>query len=316
MLFIQAILRRETVLAVAALAALATWLAPFSSVFDLFRHTWPVWFASACMAFTIAAAHRRWRTAALAIGLGIVIALPAWTGFALSRPEAHADGGDVRLRLVTHNIFGRGGARAADIAGILAASTPDLIALQEVWNSGPDVVAALQADYAHVSDCDGGPTRLLSRHPFVDAGCLPGWMPRYRLPGLKVNPAAWGEIELPTGERVLVIAVHLPWPSPLNAQEEQMARLTEFLASRPTDRAIVLGDFNAAPPALILDRMERDWCLIRRTRSLPTWPAFPFELAGIDHVYAGEAWSTATIRRLPETGSDHRALEIELDLDR
>ena len=314
-------------MAALGLVTLCLWLAPLAPVFDLFRHAWPLWViaALALLGLTVWTGH--WREAGLCGLLLVAIILPARGEIAASlrQDSLLATGG--RLTLVTHNLWGKGDERAAEIATILAAATPDLIALQEVRGGGLAVAAALAADYPYAADCGDGPTRLLSRHPFERSGCLDGWKPATRLPGLRVMPAAWGEIAMPDGQRVVVVAIHLPWPEPLNAQAGAIEALAALFEGFEADRLIVLGDFNAAPPAVIHERMARDWGLQRRTHGLASWPSqsfthalglprlpFPSMLAGIDHVYAGSAWETQSVRVLADTGSDHRPVEARLIL--
>ncbi len=317
----------NTALAVLGLLALCLWLAPLGPVFDLFRHAWPLWVIAALAVLVVTIGTGHWREAGLCALLLVAIILPARGEIAASlRRESMLPDGD-QLTLVTHNLWGKGDERAEDIAQILTAGTPDLIALQEVRGGGLAVAAALAAAYPYAADCGDGPTRLLSRHPFLRTGCLDGWKPAHRLPWLRVMPAAWGEIAMPDGQRVVVVAVHLPWPEPLNDQAGATDALAALFESFEADRLIVLGDFNAAPPALIHERMARDWGLQRRTLGLASWPSqsftrafglprlpVPTMLAGIDHVYAGSAWQTQSVRVLPDSGSDHRPVQARLIL--
>ncbi|WP_417477826.1 endonuclease/exonuclease/phosphatase family protein [Maricaulis sp.] len=314
-------------LAALGLVAACLWLASLAPVFDLFRHAWPLWVIVALVVIGAAVWTGHWREAGLAGILLVLILLPARGEFTASLRQPSATSGRASLTLVTHNLWGKGGERAGAVAAILTEDAPDLIALQEVRSDGLAVAAALAADYPFAADCGDGPTRLLSRHPFVRSGCLDGWKPAYRLPGLRVMPAAWGEIAMPDGERVVIVAVHLPWPEPLNAQAAVIEALTILFEGFEADRLIVLGDFNAAPPAVIHERMARDWGLERRTHGLPSWPSqsftrafglprlpVPSMLAGIDHVYAGTAWQTQSVSVLADTGSDHRPVQITLSL--
>ena len=57
--------------------------------------------------------------------------------------------------------------------------------------------------------------------------------------------------------------------------------------------------------------------LERRTKALFSWPAYlgakvPFPFLPIDHVYAGKAWRTVSVKRGPRLGSDHYPVFVTL----
>tara|TARA_R110000868_G_scaffold57591_2_gene177832 strand:+ start:66147 stop:67139 length:993 start_codon:yes stop_codon:yes gene_type:complete len=309
------------------LVAACLWLAPLAPVFDLFRHAWPLWLITALIVLALTLGCGLWGQAGLCATMLALIVLPARGEITASRHQPSAAPSGASLTLVTHNLWGKGGDHAGEIVRILTADAPDLIALQEVRKGGLAVAAALSEHYPHAADCGDGPTRLLSRHPFLRSGCLEGWKPANRLPWLRVMPAAWAEIALPDGQSAVIVAIHLPWPEPLNAQAEAIDGLAALFEDFDADRIIVLGDFNAAGPAMIHDRMARAWNLRRRTHGIASWPSesfvrafglprlpFPSMLAGIDHVYAGADWETQRVGRLSDTGSDHRPLVAVLRL--
>jgi endonuclease/exonuclease/phosphatase (EEP) superfamily protein YafD len=77
---------------------------------------------------------------------------------------------------------------------------------------------------------------------------------------------------------------------------------------------IVCGDFNSTPWSAALLRQDRLFRLERRTRALLTWPVQPYTrfrltsplpFLALDHIYAGPAWETVSVRAGPRLGSDH-----------
>lgn len=114
-------------------------------------------------------------------------------------------------------------------------------------------------------------------------------------------------LQSPGGEFPLV-GVRYTWPTEVRTHRENGVRLLEIVKRLPTDRMIIVGDFNSTPWSFSRRREDELLGLERRTRALPTWPANgPFGLAflPIDHVYAGPGWRTVSIRRGPPLGSDH-----------
>ncbi|UTP37977.1 endonuclease/exonuclease/phosphatase family protein [Phenylobacterium sp. LH3H17] len=90
-------------------------------------------------------------------------------------------------------------------------------------------------------------------------------------------------------------------------QSENSRRMLKAVQPLPKARLIVAGDFNSAPWSFVRRREDAALGIERRTRALFSWPAQgptpPF--LPIDHVYAGPAWKTVSVRRGPRIGSDH-----------
>ena len=89
----------------------------------------------------------------------------------------------------------------------------------------------------------------------------------------------------------------------------------------PKDRLILAGDFNSTPWSFSRRREDAMFGLERRTKALFSWPAgevsrhrikVPFPFLAIDHVYAGKAWRTVSVRRGPRLGSDHYPVVVVL----
>lgn len=123
----------------------------------------------------------------------------------------------------------------------------------------------------------------------------------------------------PDGDREFVIAsVHLPRSGFTGGQAWA---LRVQMGEWDGESAIVGGDFNRTPWSWALRRFDGIKHFQRRTRALPTWPTarawprakrFAFPFMPIDHVYATSDWTTESVRRGPDVGSDHYPIIVEL----
>ena len=120
-----------------------------------------------------------------------------------------------------------------------------------------------------------------------------------------------------SGAAVEVVTTHLDWPT-RPAFRNQPADLEFVVTALPRHRMVLLGDFNLTPWSQQMRRMDRDLGLIRRDRSVATFPAqvlgrrWPLPFLPIDHVYAGPGWATVKVERGPWLGSDHYPLIVTL----
>lgn len=122
-------------------------------------------------------------------------------------------------------------------------------------------------------------------------------------------PAPGGPIE--------IVTTHLTWPTSATFAS-QVRDLRSVVARLPRERMILTGDFNSTPWSHSLKGLDSQLGLTRRDRSIATYPAsllsgrWPFPILPIDHVYAGPAWSTVSVKRGPWLGSDHYPLVVVL----
>lgn len=316
--------------------AVLIWLAPVWSGFDLFRHIWALITLAGSGMLVLTLALRHWRRALISFAALCAICAPVvpevWraAGAALDPDMTATLPADATiLTVATHNLWGRNGA-AARAATALSAMDADVVALQEAFGQSGDVTAQLRASYPYEAECTRHSTRLLSRLEIVESGCMQDLLIAGQPSGYawwrhQFPPSAWARVLLPNGGTVVIVSVHLTWPDPLSVQNEQRRNLAQQLRRFDSGTLIVLGDFNAAAPSMALARMERDFALERRTFLLPTWPSqgighrfglgtlpVPAMFTGIDHVFAGDAWTTVSVKRGPNTGSDHRPVRVEL----
>ena len=142
---------------------------------------------------------------------------------------------------------------------------------------------------------------------------------RQRWRGEKVAAlsAAWAEVQAPGGA-FTALTTHYTWPTWVYAQEWQRGELVRLADRHRADDLIITGDFNLTPWSKALHEQDVRLGLVRRTRAVFSWPAefkrivAPAPLLPIDHVYAGRAWRTVSVKRGPRLGSDHYPVIVTL----
>ncbi|WP_176780255.1 endonuclease/exonuclease/phosphatase family protein [Maricaulis salignorans] len=330
---------RHTISAILVLAgliglAVILALAPLWRGFDALRELWPILVVLATLGvlFLLGNRHRQVRWIALAALLAIIAPGLGESWRAMPDPFAATPAsprpGEIDLAIGTHNLWGRNASPDA-AANLLPPMAPDVLALQEAFGQARAAADAMQAQYAFAARCRSN--RLLSNLPILASGCVetpPEVMAAATIPcDWEMPPAVWARLQLPDGSEAVFVSVHLTWPFPGATQDCQRRGLARALAHWPQDRLVIMGDFNAAAPALALSRLSRDFGLERRSIGIATFPAegrfeqagwgtppFAPMLLGIDHIFAGEAWQTISIHAGPNTGSDHRPLLARLRL--
>lgn len=186
---------------------------------------------------------------------------------------------------------------------LLSREKPDIVTLQEVSSDMRDWLERTRGTYAHQHYCESGRViggaAILSRRPFAA-----GREPRC----LENGYVALASVDL-AGAVVDVAAVHLHWPWP-HGQAAQIERLTEPLGDL-AERAIVAGDFNAAPWSAALRHLalaaDADVLSPGPTWAPPRLPDGLRPLVGlpIDHVLVKAIAPLSPARRLGDAGSDH-----------
>lgn len=268
--------------------------------------------ATAAIPLIVALATRQWIVAALsalALALLALAVLPrALDGPQLAGPDAR---GRPFVVMTTNLLFGRADAR--DVLRLAREHDVDVLSLQELT---PDAVERLDREGARRLL----PGRVLRLGPRATGT---GLMARRTLRAIDTPPPAAAEqlraaLALPGGVELGVAAVH-PFP-PLSAQ--RVADWQDVLRKLPDPDEggrpnILAGDFNAT-----LDHRDLRRVLARgytdaadatgdglRTtfpsvRSLPP--------IAIDHVLVPESIRVRSVRYFAVSGSDHRALVVEL----
>lgn len=243
----------------------------------------------------------------------------------------------MKLRLMTYNVHRCVGVdRQLDVervAAVIAASRPDIVALQELDVGRARTRNVDQAHRlaellgmkshfhaaVHVEEEQYGDA-ILTALPerLVRAAALPGY-PRIR--GLEPRGALWVAVDLGGGVELQVINTHLGLV-PREQQRQAAALLGEawMMSDAFTAPAVLLGDFNATPYSQtyrMLHTVMRDAQAGRRMAPTATFPSrFPF--MRIDHVFlAGEievAKVSSPYDGRARAASDHLPLVVDLEI--
>jgi endonuclease/exonuclease/phosphatase (EEP) superfamily protein YafD len=257
--------------------------------------------------------------ALLALGLGlrrlglllVVVALAAgWVGVeayrAVTAPPA---AGAADLRILFFNARYREARTGEAVVDAILQADADVVVVAEAQELGP-AAARFDAAYGFVSPCNRAECEILVavRRPvrrFWRLQLNPVWSDRY----------AVAELELETGERLFVSAVHLvkPWMSGL--AEGELGQLQDQYAwfDGPV---VAVGDFNMTP----WNRPLRDLLAATGFRAVRgqfgTWPASAGTLGfPIDHVLVRDGVRVTSV--LPfgrDLTSNHLGIVAELSL--
>jgi endonuclease/exonuclease/phosphatase (EEP) superfamily protein YafD len=223
------------------------------------------------------------------------------------------------LRIVSVNLrYGR--ADAAAVA-LLACRHADIIAVQELTPEKVDQISAAGVDevlpYRVLRAREGAAgVGLWSRHPMEAAADYDEfWLglitARVRIPGVAAV--------------VTVATTHMsaPWPEPIRGWRDDLARFGAVLSELGASThgaVIVAGDLNATPDVLEFRRLLRDGYRDAAaeagaglTRTHPADIVIPPVFA-VDHILLRGATATA-VRTRPVSGSDHRALLVDIYVD-
>jgi endonuclease/exonuclease/phosphatase (EEP) superfamily protein YafD len=295
------------VLTAAFLCALAASLAQLgrrSAAWDVLTHAAPIYLAGGLVALAAALLfHDRYRTLALVVGALAVVA----AGF-LMAPEylrstgSRAAAGAPAFKIIQFNAWGGDGGIDRAAAWI-AAQKPDVVVMEETNRKVRTAVAAKTGLHLTLGRTN---IAIFSREPPVRVRALQSDAdgPLSLIDATFATPA--GEAD--------VLGVHYPWPTERDrlGQAEDLVRIVR---THPPDTTILCGDFNSTPWSFTRQREDREFGLIRRTRAVfswPAWPWLPLPLLPIDHVYAGRGWATVKVERGPKIGSDHYPVVVTL----
>ena len=212
------------------------------------------------------------------------------------------------MRLLTVNLL-NGEASPSHLEEVLRRCEPDVLAAQEL---APNAGAVLERHFPHgvvkpVLDYRG--KALVARMPIA--------VEEIDFPHRSILR---GELE--DGTEVLNVHLANPvdgWRGRIPERRDQVRALIDLL-STPRPR-VVAGDFNSTPawPAYraiarrlddtVADHARRNQLALKRTWGWrPGWPA----MLRIDHVFA-EGFCATAVDVLTITGSDHRAVVVDLD---
>lgn len=295
------------VLVAAGLCALAAGLAQLgrrSPAWDVLTHAVPIYLAGGLVALAAALVfHDRYRTFALIVGAVAVFAAGLLIAPEYLRPSGPKPApGAATFKIIQFNIWGGHGGVDRAIAW-LAGQNADVVVMQETNRKVRDAVVARTGLHMTLARSN---VAIFSRQPPVSV--------------LPMNGDADGPMVLvgatfatPAGNAD-VLGVHYPWPTEYD-RLSAAANLIRIVRTHPPGTTILSGDFNSTPWSFTRRREDAAFGLVRRTRAVfswPAWPHVPFPLMPIDHLYAGDAWATVKVERGPKLGSDHYPVVVIL----
>jgi endonuclease/exonuclease/phosphatase family metal-dependent hydrolase len=255
-------------------------------------------------------------TGALAAA-AIVIALVSRPGVP---PETAAPSGRV-MTFNIHSAFNSDGRLdPEEIARVIAARQPDVVALQEVSrgrliDGSVDLVdwlarrLEMQVIFEGTAEPIWG-NAILSRVGFLDHGSAPLPVAGTLLP----RGFVWAHVDLGLDEPVLVIATHLHHiPEEPGPRMAQIPVLLDFWGS--ADHTVLMGDLNSEPTwpemeLILAAGMVDAWSQAGEGPGL-TWPADdPFQR--IDWIWLSPDLQAIAAETVESTASDHRAVVADL----
>ncbi len=240
------------------------------------------------------------------------------------------------VRILTYNVHRCVGVdRRLDVgrvADVIAALSPDIVALQEVdvgraRTGGVDQAhqiarrlgmafhfnAALKVEEELYGDA------ILTTLPewLVKAGPLPGYP---RLARLEPRGALWVEVDV-HGAKLQVITTHLGLvPREQQIQAAALAGPEWLGAVHPATPMVLVGDFNATPRTVVYRTFSRRFTESRRAAKArgrtPTFPS-PMPVLAIDHIFVSPGISVrrvvAPFNASARAASDHLPLVAVLE---
>lgn len=279
----------------------------------------PWLFMATALALVVALLVRRpWLTRVVLL-LTLIFIARYWP-LLVPRPPLLSAGNDAsELQVMTFNV-NYANRNASDIAELIRAESPDVIAMQELV---PDLANSLQAEleseYPYfLYDSSQGLTGLISRYPLRAQPILPV---------LKHNQRA--SVETPGGT-VTVWSVHLATALSQYGWEWQRAMAAAIAqeAAQEAGPLILLGDFNTTDQTenyrLVADQLtDVHWSAGRGFGF--TWPdlrrygadtAILGPVVRIDHIFVSEHFTPEEIHVIPSGyGSDHQPVVATLRLN-
>ena len=218
------------------------------------------------------------------------------------------------VRVLTANVqFGRG---TGALIPAVRRERPDLVFVEECEYSCESALAnAFAGVYPYREAVPGAGSEgsvILSRFPLDGTDGIPG--------STMGMPGATADVH---GHSVRLQLAHPmpPLPGQVDLWRTELGALRDYAADDGSGTPTILaGDFNASQDHAafrrILDTGLRDAARLAGAARTPSWPArtAPTVGAQIDHVLVSGEFSVSQARFLRITGSDHRALVVDLTL--
>lgn len=295
--------------AIVVLVSLLPLGARLSWMLDLTTHFRVQYLAAALVMLALLALRRRWRICAVLAVSAAISAAPLlpylpWSAGAGSSATAP-------LTVMTVNVSYRQFS-VRQLLEMIREVNPDVLVMQELTPYAAEVLADLDTTFAHhLKFAADGPygIALWSHHQLEGAQMF----------ALGRLPAIEARVLTPNGT-FAVFGVHLSAPTTPRRAAARNEELRALAArSAAVDGALlVAGDFNLTPYSPHFS----DWLDTsgltdtRRHRTLSvSWPTLlPIAGIPIDHVAVSSEFEILSHRRLPDFGSDHYGVLVELAL--
>jgi len=288
----------------------------------LFLGRWP-WLLVAVPAGLLTLVAKRWRAVLIAlvtsvIGLTGIMEFSFGTGRLVAAAESEGP-----IRIITFNM--NGDVAGPLITGLIRGWEPDVIAIQECGGNTRQSLLDLPGYNADI-----GTTCLLTRYPIVAIDSMrrdnflaaggAAWVKRYRLKGPR-GEFDFTNVHLDTPRRAFEALMTgqsdatgtITGKTAVRDLESQLARRWVDSGRGP---GIVAGDFNMPTESAIF---RKHWSTLTDAFGHVGFGFGYTRLAGwirlrIDHVLVDDAWVIKTARVLPDYGSDHLPVMVEVEL--
>lgn len=288
----------------------------------LFLGRWP-WLLVAVPAGLLTLVAKRWRAVLIAlvtsvIGLTGIMEFSFGTGRLVAAAESEGP-----IRIITFNM--NGDVAGPLITGLIRGWEPDVIAIQECGGNTRQSLLDLPGYNADI-----GTTCLLTRYPIVAIDSMrrdnflaaggAAWVKRYRLKGPR-GEFDFTNVHLDTPRRAFEALMTgqsdatgtITGKTAVRDLESQLARRWVDSGRGP---GIVAGDFNMPTESAIF---RKHWGTLTDAFGHVGFGFGYTRLAGwirlrIDHVLVDDAWVIKTARVLPDYGSDHLPVMVEVEL--
>ena len=276
---------------------------------DLTTHFRLQYLLATAVLLALLALRRRWALCAVLVAAGAVSAVPVLPYLPLGLPVVTASTAPIKVLTVNVSFRQFSPRRLLEI---VREADPDVLVVQELTPYANGVLADFDTAFPHHRKFPAdGPTGigLWSHHELESATTL----------ALGRSPAIEARVRAPQGS-FTVIGAHLSSPvSPRRAAARDVElRELGVRSAAVAGPLVVAGDFNLTPYSpFFADWLESSRLTdTRRGRTLSaSWPAtMPWFGIPIDHVAVSSDFSILSHSRLPDFGSDHYGLLVELAL--
>jgi len=227
-------------------------------------------------------------------------------------PTAHDAAPDVCFTLLMANVL-QENRRTDLVLRTIRDTQPDVVCLVETDRRWVRELAALEREYRWVHTCaldNHYGMSLYSRLPIIACDI------RFRV--TKDVPSMRATVRLPSGDEVVIYALHPPPPlpsSPSYGRDAELVLTGEEIAER-RQPAIVVGDLNDVAWSFTTKLFQRVSRMVDPRVGRGMFSTFhaehPAARYPLDHVFHTRHFTVKDLRRLPYVGSDHFPMYVDL----